>query len=442
MSLPSTEAASPGGHPGTAAAGAETAALVARLRRQDAEIESLCAEILARYEEATFIYRLSEKIGSALGEGAIARLVAGEAATILGARSVVLWLEAGGALLCAASVPERPVAEPDRGVKDVMKSGRPEVNDLGGNEARAAVALPDGAGASLGVLLFEGREAGRAYLTGDVKLMTAIAALTAAFIRNERLAAAARGAETRKREDEIAREIHRGLLPRQDPLFAGLDVSGGFRAADGLGGDYYGYVAMADGSLGLSIADVSGHGVGAALYMAIAKGAIESEARDTLSSGDVLGRVNEVLASHFCATDMFATAVFARFLPDARRFVWSNAGHNPPLLLRAGGEVETLMPCGPALGIVAGARWRDLERRFAPGDVLVLYTDGLVEARDAGRQFFGAERLIEAARTPASSAAAIREAILAAVARHAGDVAFEDDQTLLVARGVAVLDTP
>ena len=290
----------------------------------------------------------------------------------------------------------------------------------------------------MGALVLRGRPDGREYMTGEIKLMTAIGALAAAFIRNERLAEKARGADARLRDDEIARAIHRGLLPRHDPLFAGLDVSGGFRAADGVGGDYYGYVAMADGSLGIAIADVSGHGVGAALYMAIAKGALQSEARDILSAGDILGRVNEVLASDFSATDMFATLVFARFLPDGRRIVWSNAGHNPPLLLRRNGDIETLKPCGPALGIVAGARWRDVDQRFAPGDVLLLYTDGLTEARDDAKRFFGIERLIGAARRPASSAAGIRENILDALARHAGTTSVEDDVTLVVARGVAI----
>jgi sigma-B regulation protein RsbU (phosphoserine phosphatase) len=309
-----------------------------------------------------------------------------------------------------------------------------------GAVASAAVALPDGPGSYLGALVLHGRPDGRAYLTGEVKLLTTISALAAAFIRNERLAEKARQADARRREDEIARQIHRGLLPRHDPLFAGLDVSGGFRAADGVGGDYYGYVAMADGSLGIAIADVAGHGVGAALYMAIAKGALQSEARDILSAGDVLGRVNEVLASDFSATDMFATLVFARFLPDGRRIVWSNAGHNPPLLLRANGDIETLKPCGPALGIVAGARWRDVDQRFAPGDVLVLYTDGVVEARDVAKQFFGIDRLIEAVRRPADSAAGIRENVLNALACHTGSMPVDDDVTLVVARGVAIAE--
>lgn len=419
------------------------AALLTRILRQEAEIESLCSEISARYEEATFVYRLTDQIGAVLGESAIADLVLREAAGVFGVRAGALWLKNDGSLERVARFAELPDTQPGLAVLATIATGRPFVNDAEvGSEAEAAVALPDGRGSFLGALLLRGRSGGRSFLTGDIKLMSAIAALAAAFIRNERLAELARRSETRRRESLLARDIHRGLLPRHDPLFAGLDVSGGFRAADGLGGDYYGYVAMADGSLGIAIADVSGHGVGAALYMAIAKGALETEARDTLSSGEILGRVNEVLASDFTATDTFATAVVARFLPDARRFVWSNAGHNPPLLLRADGEVEHLMPCGPALGVVAGARWRDLERRFAPGDALLMYTDGVIEAADAGRTFFGIERLIEAGLRPADSAAAIREHVMEAVAQHVGTAPVEDDLTVLVARGVAIEEGP
>ncbi len=419
--------------------GSEFADLVQRLERQESEIESLCAELLERYEEATLVYRISERIGSVLGEQAIAGLVVREAATVLGAHAAELWVKVGEKLVLAAALEETSAAEPDLAVQDTVATGRAWVRDASfGAAAAAAVALPESPGSSLGALVLHGRPAGRAYLTGELKLLTTIAALASAFIRNERLAEKARRADARRREDEIARQIHRGLLPRHDPLFAGLDVSGGFRAAEGVGGDYYGYVAMADGSLGVAIADVSGHGVGAALYMAIAKGALQSEARDILSAGDVLGRVNEVLASDFSVTDMFATLVFARFLPDGRRIVWSNAGHNPPLLLRSNGDIEALKPCGPALGIVAGARWRDVDQRFAPGDVLVLYTDGVVEARDGAKQFFGIERLIEAVRRPAGSAAAIRENVLDALACHTGTTPVEDDLTLVVVRGVAI----
>ena len=418
--------------------------LLERVAKQDAEIASLCAEVLERYEEATLVYRLSEQIGSALGERAIAQLVVREGATVLGAHTAELWLKTSASIELAASFPDAGAPEqPSLCVQECIATGRPSIREaVSGAEAWAAVALPEAQGSFLGALVLYGRPAGRSYLTGEIKLMAAIAALASAFIRNERLAERARGADARRREDEIARQIHRGLLPRHDPLFAGLDISGGFRAADGVGGDYYGYVAMSDGSLGIAIADVAGHGVGAALYMAIAKGALQSEARDILSAGDVLGRVNEVLASDFSATDMFATLVFARFLPDGRRVVWSNGGHNPPLLLRHDGEVEAWKPCGPALGIVAGARWRDVDQRLAPGDVLVLYTDGLVEARDGARQFFGTDRLIAAARGPDASAAEIRKNILDALSRHTGSAPAEDDVTLVVVKGVAIEEGP
>lgn len=414
-------------------------ALRERLARQEKEIDSLCREVIERYEEATFIYRLSERIGSVLGERAIADLVLRDAAALFGATSGELWLTSGPEVLLAAALSAEHAVAPPREAAETLATGRTWVTDgKRGVDACSVVALPDHDGTTLGALVLRGRPDGRGYLTGETKLLSAIAALTAAFIRNERLGEKARQADARRREDEIARQVHRGLLPRHDPLFAGLEIAGGCRAAEGVGGDYYGYVAMSDGSLGLAVADVSGHGVGAALYMATAKGALHSEARELLSPADVLRRVNEVLAADVSAADMFATFVFARFLPDGRRIVWSNAGHNPPILIARDGEVAMLKPSGPALGIVSGARWRDVDQRFAAGDRLLFYTDGLVEARDGSGAFFGLERLIEAGRRPAASAAEVRRNVLDAVSRHAAGLHPRDDETLVVVRGAAL----
>ena len=408
-----------------------------RLERQEAEIESLCGEVLARYEEASLVYRLSERIGSVLGERSIATLVLSEAAAVLGATAGEVWLRNGDELVLAAGLPHGAPRAPDATIVRTVELGTTWVADgARGDAAAMAVSLPDGKGGSLGALTLRGRPAGRAYLTGESKLLSAIAALAAAFIRNDRLAETARLEVLRRREDDIARQVHRGLLPRQDPLFAGLDIAGAFRAAERVGGDYYGYMAMSDGSLGVAIADVSGHGVGAALYMATAKGALQSEAREILSPAELLFRVNEVLASDFSAADMFATMAFVRFLPDGRRIVWSNAGQNPPIVIRASGDVATLPASGPAVGIVSGARWRDASCRFEAGDLLVLYTDGVVEARDGSRAPFGVERLTTAARRPGSTAAAVRGSILEDLARHTGGLPPRDDMTLVVVRGV------
>ena len=417
----------------------DSPAVADRLTRQEREIESLCREVVERYEEATFLYRLSEHIGCVLGERAIAELVIGHVAEVLGARRGEIWLTHGEGLDLAAATAGEVPGPPESFVRETVATGRTRTDDRARGEAAcASVPLPDGEGGRLGAIVLHGRTQGRGYLTGEVKLLTAVAALTSAFLRNDRLSERARRSDARRREDEIARQVHRGLLPRVDPLFAGLDLSGGFRAADVVGGDYYGYVAMSDGSLGVAIADVSGHGIGAALYMATAKGALQSEAREALSPTGIVSRVNEVLAADFAAADMFATLFFARFRPDGRRITWTNAGHNPPLLLRASGEVALLSPRGPALGIVSDARWSDEDTRLAPDDVLVIYTDGIVEARDRERRFYGVERLVEAARRPSRSAREIRENVLRDLAAHAGPGAPHDDMTLLIVRGVAL----
>lgn len=404
-------------------------------RRQEEEIRSLCAELLERYEEATFVYRLAERIAAERGEAAIARLVLEDVVGVLGASRGEVWLEEEGVWSLAASWGSDGEAEGEAEPEALLqaRAGQPWIRE--GARSIVAIPLPTPGGAPIGALLLRGRRGERSYRAGDVKLLSAIASLASAFLRNERLSEKARQAERRRHEDEIARQVHRGLLPHQDPEFEGLDVSGGFRAAEVVGGDYYGYVPMADGSLGVAMADVSGHGVGAALYMATAKGAIQSEGRRILSPAELLSQTNEVLLGDFAGMDMFATTVFVRFFPGARRLVYSNGGHNPPILVRADGEVVRLERGGPALGILPRVRYLEETVSFGDGDVLVLYTDGVVEARDAERRFFGLDRLVAlAAEGRSLPARTLRGKLLAELERHAGGSPGRDDVTLVVAR--------
>lgn len=427
------------------AAPSSAEALEATVRRQEAEIRSLCAELLERYEEATFVYRLSERIASERGEAAIARLVLEEVAGLLGAERGALWLAEERELALAAWTPHDAVLDPayaalsEEAAGSAVGRGAAWLREPAGDASSAvAVPLPQPGTEPLGALVLQGRSGGRSYRTGEVKLLTAIAALASAFIRNDRLSEKARRAEARAREDEIARQVHRGLLPHQEPEFLGIEVSSGFLAAEGVGGDYYGYVPMADGSLGLAMADVSGHGVGAALYMATAKGAIQSEGRRILSPAELLAQTNEVLLGDFSSMDMFATSVFLRFLPGGRRLVYSNAGHNPPLLLRGGSETVPLDRGGPALGILPRLRYVEEGLDLVEGDLLVVYTDGVVEARDASGEFFGLDRLIETAHAlRGGDADAVRAGILGALAAFTGPLPPRDDVTLVVARVVS-----
>lgn len=419
----------------------ERDSLAERVALQEMEIASLSSEILDRYEEATFVYRLSERIGTVLGEPAIARLVLEEAAGVLGARAGVLWLGADdGPWREAAAWPERRSALGDpeaAGLRAALAEGRPWMAEAPtGDEPAIGVPIPDGRGGVLGAIVLAARASLRPYRTGDGKLLAAVASLASAFVLNHRLSAKARRADARQREDAIARQVHRGLLPREDPHVEGLDVSGGFRAAEIVGGDFYGYVVPGDGSLGVAVADVSGHGVGAALYMATAKGAMQSEGRRIASPAELIARTNEVLIAAFSGTDVFATCVFARFYPRQRRLVVANGGHNAALLVGASSGTSWLASGGPALGIVAGASYREVEVPFGPGDALIVYTDGLVEARDPARRFFGAERLVEIGRTLGSDRASrVRDRIFEALDAHVGGAAPQDDVTLVVVRG-------
>ena len=414
-----------------------------RAHPQDPDVESLCREVLERYEEVTFVYRLCERIGAVLDESALARLVLSDVLAVLGADAGEVWLRCGEGLSLAASAPGEAAPLPLPAIAEVAETGRTWVlDDERGAAAAAAVALPSSAGTPLGVIALFGRPTDRTYRTGEVRLLTAVASLTAAFVRNIRFGEAVRRADARRREDDIAYQVHRGLFPRHEPVFPGLEVSGGFRAAEWIGGDYYGYVPMPDGSLGVAVADVAGHGVGAALFMAIAKGALESEARARVSPAEILTRVNRVVASDLGAADLFATFFFAGIRPGGREIRWASAGHNPPVVLRASGEVAMLPPSGPALGLTGAAGWSDAATPLATGDVVVVYTDGVVEARDSGRQPFGLERLVAAARRPGASAATIREHILLALARHTGPVAPSDDRTVVVLRAVPDPEAP
>ncbi len=409
--------------------------------RYEAEIQSLSKEILDRYEEVTLVYRLSDLLATVLGEDAIARAVLGDAARVLGAREGDLWLrrEDGGVRL-AARVPEERegVATLPTDALPALEEGRSSLREAGfGGEAVAVVPLPSGTGRPLGAIVLRGRSGNRSYRSGELKLLGAIASLTSAFVRNDRLAEKARLADVRRRELEIARQVHCGLLPHRDPTWPGLEIAGGFRAAEAVGGDYYGYFPRGRVSLGLAMADVSGHGVGPALYMAAVKGFVQAEAGRTDAPATILAQLNDALISEFTETDVFTTLVFVRLDAGGRRLRCSNGGHNPPVILRADGRAERLERGGPALGLLAGAAYEQESRDLSPGDVLLVYTDGVVEARDPRSRFYGLERLVaEAARTRGGTAAEIRDAVFLDLERFRGSASLRDDVTLVVVRAV------
>jgi len=403
----------------------------------ESELASLSAEILERYEEVSMVYRLSERLGAVLGQRAVSRLVLEEAAHILRARGAELWIRQDGRIerVATVGIVPPPLNAVDRALNDSVERAKVHLQEPDtGTEARLIVPLPSPAGQPLGALVMRGRTDGSAYRTGHVKLLSALATLTAAFLRNHRLAEKAKEADLRRRDTELAVQIHRSLLPPCETQFASVETAGVSISAEKIGGDCYDYLDFPDGSLGILVADVSGHGVAAALYMAAVKGALYAEAQHTSDPAELLQRTNTVLAGQFDSAEMFATAFLVRVSSDGRTWSFSGAGHPPALCLRGDGSVETLDSSGTALGLFDETEFETRQIVLEPEDRLVAYTDGVTEARSGQGSMYGLKQLTRSALDAIDgNAAELRNRVLCDLERHTGHRGVSDDVTLVVA---------
>jgi serine phosphatase RsbU (regulator of sigma subunit) len=216
----------------------------------------------------------------------------------------------------------------------------------------------------------------------------------------------------------------------------GFQISGRMIASLEVGGDSYDAIRITESQIGLLVADVAGKGVPAALILASFQAALRSEVRHLYEIRRIVANVNRLL----CETtrpEQFVTAVYGVLDMQQGVFTYTSAGHNPPVLVRAGGGVEWLREGGLILGIDPRAHYEQERIPLAEGDLLLLYTDGAVEAIDPEGREFGTERLVEVLREHHDrDAATIRLALEEAVLRHCGGKA-QDDVTLLVLKCLA-----
>ena len=242
--------------------------------------------------------------------------------------------------------------------------------------------------------------------------------------------AARRRDERQQRELEDARLIQRGLLPTAVPQVAGIDLAVAWQPASGVGGDCFDTLAFGN-ALGISIADIAGKGLPAALLMSNLQAAVRAFAHESAAPSSICSSVNRLLCRNM-ASGRFATFCSARVDPDSRRIVYSNAGHNPPLLIHQDGTVAQLSEGGMVLGIFPDSAYAQAALHLASGDRLVFYTDGITEARNEEGDEYGEERLTEAVLGSRTlSPEAMKDSLLADVNAFTGG-RFEDDATLIV----------
>lgn len=238
---------------------------------------------------------------------------------------------------------------------------------------------------------------------------------------------------------EIAMEIQQSLLPPAPPCAPGVDVAGFSDYCDETGGDYFDYPsirALADGRLALTIGDVTGHGIGAALLMASGRAALRSQAERDEGPARLLGVVNRHLA-HDASAGKFMTLFYGILDPAKGTLAYANAGQGGCFVVRAAtGAVEVLEASGPPAGVIDGIPFVEATvEGLVAGDVVVLGTDGIWETVDAQDEQFGMERFERLARDRAGgSAAEIADAVRRAVEAHRGAGPQTDDVTLVVAK--------
>lgn len=255
---------------------------------------------------------------------------------------------------------------------------------------------------------------------------------TVGFAVIRRMLATERRFAAVSRDLEIAREIQRSILPGAPPVIRGLRVAGRYLPMSEVGGDFYDFDAQRANGLGLIVADVSGHGVPAALVASMVKVGFAAEAERIDRPGLVLQNINRMLCGKFAGA--FVTACCAFIDTVDRRLYYASAGHPAPLLRRRGGRVETLAEHGLLLAVAADAEYDSVAIDLHVGDRLVFFSDGLVEARNAGDDFFGNERLEQllAAQAGAAPGLFIDKVVGALQSWVGAGVSLQDDMTLVV----------
>ncbi len=244
------------------------------------------------------------------------------------------------------------------------------------------------------------------YTGSDVRLLKSVAAQTGLALENANLlqtiADEVAQRERLNREVEIAREVQERLFPQKLPPIRGLDYAGHCRPALGVGGDYYDFLALPHGELGIAIGDVSGKGIAAALMMASLQASLRSEAtRAPENLAAAVGNINR-LVYEASSSNRYATFFYGQYSPAEGRFDYVNAGHNAPMLFHRGGSDDTLVRLGPGgtvVGLLEDAQYMQGSVRLRPGDVLVAFTDGISEAMNVDDEEWGEERLLEAIQT-------------------------------------------
>lgn len=254
-------------------------------------------------------------------------------------------------------------------------------------------------GESLGTLNMVNKITGEPFSEDDLKLLRNLANNASLAIKNAQLVDDLKEAERVKRDMEIASRIQMSLLPRNPPQVPGVTLAGRCEPAKNVGGDYYDFFTTVDGNLGILIADVAGHSVGSALVMTITRSVLRFESLRQSSTSAVLEETNRATYDDLSNAELFITVFYANYDSKTGVLSWANGGHNLPFVYRPStDEIITLGADGMIIGILPEVEYEERSMQLMPGDIMVLYTDGITEAKSLKGEMFEEKRLYDLVR--------------------------------------------
>ena len=276
----------------------------------------------------------------------------------------------------------------------------------------------------------------REFTLEDLNLLTVMANVAAIRIEHARLNEIEEAERAMAKQLEQAAAIQQRLLPGSSPVVEGMDIAGKTVACRTVGGDYYDFLKFPDGKIGILVGDVAGKGMPASLLMSALQARVHVVFDDSEDLADKITKLNKATCRN-CPDNRFITFFMTIADPATGQLVFTNCGHNPPLVVRGDGSYEELRGSGMILGILPMATYKESQASLEPGDALVLFSDGVTEAANSADVEFGEKRLAElVASLRGQTATEVVEAIHTAVAAYTEGAAAADDITVVVARRV------
>ncbi|HEX7980424.1 MAG TPA: GAF domain-containing SpoIIE family protein phosphatase [Gemmatimonadaceae bacterium] len=429
--------------------------VVAQYLQNTLEVEHAANELAERYEEINLLYSISEILGRTVSLDEAAATILREVSETVGARraSILVHDPEAHALDVIARLGGEEVATAPISLDDecsvsahvfrtlhsiIAEEGQMPCKAEEGFRKGAMLTVPilwttqDGS-EPLGVVNLSDRRSGQDFTAGDQKLVTAIASQIGAAIQNARLVRQSIEQQRLQQEMQLAHDLQMKLLPDAEHVAPEASVAARVIPAEDVGGDFYNLYRLSGGRIGVMIGDVSGHGYQAALIMALTMSASAIHAQGTDDPAEMLRRLYQSVKEELSTTEMFVSALYAVVDRDQGILRYGNTGHPHAFVVTRAGDVERLFAGGPPLGMSDDAPRSEIRQWDVGGDLLVLFTDGVTDARNAEGIRLGEEPVLDCVMQHRDEEPAeIASRVFALLDHYTADTPTRDDLTLVI----------